>query len=222
MTDFFAQVNGIQAHRLSITMPYYGIWEGDIELVTPNTITNPISLVIGNLTLAGAIYRYSSFAGTTYLRLVGGAAGWRQSVPSQAYANPASTGIKASTILRDVATIVGEQVNIAQDSTIGNFYVVAGRPAQYILGLIGGSEWYVDANGVTQVGPRPTANITSQFTVIDANSGKGWYNIATEDYASWIPGNTFSSPTVPVAQTISSVRFDCGNDGIARLKVLVQ
>ena len=209
----------MQVNVLSVSMPYYGIWEGDCELVTPQVITNPLNIQIGNLSLRGAIYRYDSFAGVTYIRFVGGNAGWRKTLPAQCYSSP-NSGIKMSTILQDAASAVGESIVVKSNPIVGNYFVRSNSPAQYLLGLLAGPEWYMSTTGLTYLADRNLFIVNTPFTVISADSGKGWYDIATEDYVSWIPGAMFSSPTVPNQKTVSFVRIDVDNAGISRLKVL--
>lgn len=225
MSGFYASVNGQLATRLSIAIPYYGMWEGDVELATPQVITNPVTLVIGNLTMVGAIVRANTFAGVTYLRLVGGGGGWRKSIVPQAYANP--SGVRLSTMLNDLAVNVGEQVNLFADENLGGYFIREGSTsettvrASRILRQLAGDEWWIDTSGVTQVGARPTGTaITSDFSVVSWDPGRGAAEIATEDLASWLPSNTFTAPTVPVTQTISLTRVDIDRVGTMRLKIL--
>ena len=218
----YASVNGNRVFSGSFTVPFYGTWEGDAGISLPVTLKNPASLVVGNLTLSGSVYRQGVFAGETRAHLVGGGGGWGSVVRSQGYTN--TGGVSLTTVLNDVATIVGEKVNVqpnsGQPSIVGQFFTRVNAPASTILSLLAGPEWYVDTTGVTQIGPRASSLITSPFTVVEYDPGHSLFEIATEDPASWMPGNTFSSPTVPVVQTISMTRIDIRNDGIAVLKVL--
>jgi hypothetical protein len=216
----FATANGGRVVTASVGIPLRGLWQADLTVAIPDQLASPVALTLGNLSLLGAVYRQSAFAGQQMARLVGGYGGWRSTVPAQSYQSPA--GIKLSTVLLDVAAACGEQVNVQADSTIGTAYVRELGPASRVLGALVGAAWYVDATGVTQIGARTPVAITSPFTVEAWDATKGLLRIATEDYASWMPGNTFSGPTVPTAQTISFTRFDVGNDGVARLAVLVQ
>lgn len=217
--SLYLSANGNRVSRLSLGVPYYGVWEADIETDTTNPITGPVSLVIANLTLNGTVYRTNTFAGITYARLVGGAGGWRQSVPSQAYANP--SGVLLSIVMRDVASLVGETVSISSDVIVGQFFTREAAPAQRMLRQLCGPEWYINNAGVTVIGARQaSATIASSFTVIAWDPGRGLADVATEDVASWAPGNTFQSATMPAAQTIGFVRVESSNDGILRLKVL--
>jgi hypothetical protein len=217
----YASLNSQQIVSASINIPYYGTWAGDV--IVAGTATVPSSqggctIVFGNLTLVGTAYRMSSFAGSRTVRLVGGYAGWRQVVASKAYAN--SAGVKLSMVLRDAAGEVGEQLTLAQDTTIGPFYIRENAPAQRVLRQLAGPTWWMAMTGVTQVGPRTTTNVSTPFTVVDWNGGKGVFDIATEDNQSWMPGNTFMTDTVNEVQTIGMTTLLSDNKGTLRMRVL--
>lgn len=221
----YASLNGARVVSGSITIPLYGTWSGDLGLALTDTITSPASLVLSNLTLLGTVYRTSSFAGSRTCRLVGGYGGWMKALPFKQYIN--ASGIMASVLLEDVAAECGEQINVLSDFNVGNQWVRLGpsdedpAPAQRTLRQVGGPLWWMAPSGVTQVGPRPTKAITSSFTVVEWSGARGQFTIATEDLASWMPGNTFTAPTVPTVQTISSVTISTDNKGVLRLNVLV-
>ena len=212
----FATANGLRIVTASIGIPLVGAWVADVMLEEPATLASPVTLAIGNLSLVGTVYRQGAFAGQQRARLVAGGGGWMKTVKAQAYANPA--GVLLSTVLRDAAAAVGEQVAIAQDRPLGAFFTRAADPAAYLLRDLVDGAWYIDGAGVTQIGQRPTPIITSPFTVQDFDPGTGMYEIATEDLASWLPGATFSGPTASGA--ISWTRLDVGNSGSLRLHVL--
>ena len=220
----YATLNGNRIVRGSITTPLYGAWSGDVLLAEPAAIPTPSLLAFGNLALTGTAYRTGAFAGSQWARLVAGYGGWRKPLPARQYIR--AQGINASTVLRDAAAEVGEQVVIAEDYVIGQQYVRPGpssadpAPACRVLRQLGGDLWWIDGAGVTQVGPRPTLVIVSPFTVVDWDAGLGKFQIATEDLASWLPGNTFSAPTVPTTQTISSATLAVDDRGVLRLEVL--
>ena len=216
----FATANGTRIVTASLSIPLYGIPVCDLLVPTLDPLTTPVSVVFGNFTQVMGVYRQGYFGGSQYARLVGGYAGWRNTVSSQAYNNP--SGINLSLVLGDAAAAVGEQVNVATDSSVGTFYVRENAAAQRLLRQLGGPLWWVDPTGVTQVGPRTPVGITTPFTVISYDAAQGLYDIATEDYASWMPANTFSGPTLTtgITNTISLTRLTVDNDGILRLKVL--
>lgn len=217
----FATANGARIVTLSLSLPLYGTWEADVTLADPAPLTAPVALTLGNLSLVGAVYRQGPFGGVQYARLVGGGGGWRSTLPAQAYGNPG--GVLLSTVLRDAAAAVGEQVNVPStvDAVIGQFFTREKAPASRVLGQLGGPLWWVDAAGVTQITARPAATITTPFTVEAFDPGCGELTIATEDYASWLPNATFSAPVLAGPQLVSYVRHAAGNDGRLRTHVLV-
>ena len=214
----FFTANSNRVVTASLSIPLYGIWVADVLLPASDPLTNPIMINVGNLTLQGAIYRQGYFGGSQYARIVGGYAGWRTTIPSQAYNNP--SGLMLSLILGDAAGACGEMVHVQTDSSVGTFYVRENAQAQRLLRQLGGPLWYIDNTGITQVGTRPTTLISSPFLVETWDAGTNLFVISTEDYASWMPSNTFQSPTVTIPQTISLVRIDSDNDGKLRLQVL--
>jgi hypothetical protein len=115
---------------------------------------------------------------------------------------------------------VGEQISVASDSTIGTLFAREAAPAERLLRQLAGASWWVDTRGVTQVGPRTSMAITSAFTVVQWSGAKGSFEIATEIVGDWMPGNTFTAPTVSGTQTIGLTTIDADNDGKIRLTVL--
>jgi hypothetical protein len=219
----FATLNGARIISGSLTVPYYGTWTADVVLAQADAIaTTPMgcTIVLGNLTLVGTAFRTASFSGARSARIVGGAAGWLETVTAQQYHS--SGGVQASMVLGDAASAVGERVSLASNSSLGSDFVRAADRASNVLEQVSGGEWWVDSSGTTRVAPRENVVIGSAFVVEDWSGGKGRFTIATEDYASWLPGATFSSPTVSAVQTISSVTYRFENDGRFRLEVLAE
>lgn len=217
MTDF-ATLNGGRLIKARVTIPYYGLWAADVVLASSDTLATSVTLTIGNLSMVGAVVRMASFAGTRSARIVGGAGGWRTTLPSKQYVS--SNAIRLSQVLGDAAAEAGERLNLPIDATIGTMYVREQAPAQRVLRQLAGPVWYVDLAGVTQVQDRPAASVRSSFTVIGWSGALGRFTVATEDYASWLPGASFSSPTVSTPQTVSLVTHTLDNDGTARMEVL--
>lgn len=215
----FASLNGQRIISGSITIPYYGIWAGDVTLAVASPMPNPVTLVIGDLTLAGFIYRSASFTASRSARVVGGFGGWRKSIGAQSYQNNA--GVTMSMVLKDAAATVGEKVNVPNDQALGTSYVREAAPAERLLRQMAGPEWYIDPSGVTQVGAlRPTGRITSPYNVIDWSGAKGRFEIATENYADWLPGRSFQNVNISVPQAVGMTTFNMENDGTLRLFVL--
>ncbi len=214
----FATLNGSRIVGGSICLPYYGTWVADISLASADPISSDCKIVFGNLNLSGSIIRSAGFSGTRTVRLVGGKGGLRKPVNEQAYYS--SNGVKISTVLRDVCGIVGEQITIYQDRTVGSIFVREKTDsAERILRQILGDAWWVDELGVIQTKPRASTQVKTDFTISSYSGGKGKFDIATEDPASWVPGRTFKNFNLDTLQTISTVNISLGEK--SRLEILV-
>jgi hypothetical protein len=214
-------LSGTRVVSGTIAIPLYGIWSADVSLSDVENVPSPgASLVIGNLTLACAVYRGSVFAGARGARLIGGQGGWRKDVTARQYA--LASGVQLSMILRDTASEVGEFAALAEDVTVGVGFVREVGPASRVLRQLAGANWHMRPDGVTQIGPWPTTKITSPFTAVSKRTGAGVVEVATEDYASWLPGATFTSATLGGTYTVDGVEYHIDGNGKVRLEVLTQ
>lgn len=214
----FAAFGGQRVITAHVAIPAYGAWSADVSLAVSAPIPSTAApLVLGDLSLLGTVFRAADFAGSRSARVVGGYGGWQKSVPAQAYRG---ANVRISTVLKDAAAAVGERVQVdASDTNLGSFTRAAGRASQ-TLRQVGGPQWWVAPDGVTHVGPRPASAITSQFDVIAWSGKTGRFTIASETLADWLPGRTFTAPTVGSTKTIGFVSIEMANDGRLRLEVL--
>lgn len=214
----FASFGGARASELDLAIPLYGMWSADVTIALDDAVPATGALVIGNLTLQGFVYRQALYGGSRRLRLIAGFGGWRKAVPAQQYS--LSSGVRASLLLGDVAKLIGEKVNVASDHVVGPTYTRAAGIAADLLADLAGDAWYIDVAGVTQLAPWPTGSIRSSFLVTDQDGAAGRITVATEDYAEWLPGKTFSSPFTDGTYTTRGIELHVNNDGIARVEVL--
>lgn len=219
MTAPYANANGIQITSARITRPRYMAWHGDVALAQGVTLTGDVLLTIGNLVLQGFAFRTAAFAGARGVRVAGGHGGWLKTVAPQSYEAPGA--VTAGLVLGDVAISVGERLELSDPSLVlGDFWIRERCKASRVLRQILGDTWWIDDDGVTRDSERNDDVIDSPFQVIEYTPGMGRFIIATEDLKSWAPGRTFSTPVVPVQQTVSSVTIILDNKGSARLEVL--
>ncbi len=220
-------LNGARTTSVSVKIPFYGAWSADVTMAsaddivdTQKRITTSVTLVIGDLSLKGTIIRQAVYGGARSLRIVAGAAGWRNVIPAQGYSQ--ESGIKLSTILNDAARAAGESIVIDTERNIGTSYVRERAKAERVLALETAGAWWIDTAGVTQLAARSSAAIVHPFTVTKHLGGAGQFEIATETVSHWMPGRTFAAPQIPGTHTISSVTLDAGNEGAVRLFVLAK
>lgn len=219
MSDLFASVNGERIISGSLCIPYFRMWVADVVLASASELATACTLQIANLKLTGHIFRMASFSGSKSARIVGGYGGWRKVLAEQSYTN--ANGVKLGLVMGDAASLAGEQINVVDDRTIGTYYIREKAKGTQVLAQHLGPTWYVDTKGVTQAQDRTDkSKIESDFTVVAWSGGKGRFEIATEDIASWLPARTFSSATVPDLQSISMTTVDFDNAGKLRLGVL--
>lgn len=214
-------LNGSRIVSGSIEIPQYGLWAADVMMADDSQLPSSGPLVLGDLTLQSFAFRTFAFAGARKSRLVGGfAGGWMQPVAAQEYANPA--GLTLSLVLSDLAAAIGEKVKVVTDQTFGAFFFRKGTgPSKHALDQLVGRTWWVDpVSGVVQVGAtRRSDAIASNFTVNDYDGTAGRAVISTENPSDWMPGRTWTTPTVTATQTISAVRHAIV-DGKLRTEVL--
>ena len=217
MTDFLTFA-GVPVARVRLVMSYYGLWMATLALYDATTLPATTSpLVLGNLSLQGTVYRGASYTGQRKAMVVGGAGGWRQSVPAQQYAQ--TSGVLVSTVLGDAATLVGERVSVTSDSLLPGF-VREAAPASRVLRQVAGIAWWMRADGVTVVGPRVSSTVSSAALVESYDTAAGKAIVSTEDYASWLPGASYQDETIAAPIVVSAVEFDSDAAGVARLTIL--
>lgn len=212
-------LNGDRVVSAQLTIGRYGPAVADVVMATSNPVpSGEVTFAIGSLALKGRAFRTASFAGSRSARFVGGAAGWRKTIKSRAYSHDA--GVRLSTVLGDAARDAGETLSLDADRVIGTAWIRDEDVAEKTLHLLVPRRWWINPDGVTVVGPRPSSLIVSAFTVINWSGGKGRFEIATDVYQDWLPGRRFAAPTVTGEQTISVTQLTADNDGKLRLVVM--
>lgn len=219
---YFASCAGLQIVSGSLMIPLVGAWTADLSLASEETISGAVEIVIGNLTLQGTVYRSEVFGGQVRARVVAGAGGWRTQAPPQGYGS--GTGLQLSTVLNDLAAAVGEQIFVDVDESIGNAFArvaFGSSVASDVLWQLAPA-WHIEPDGVTHTGAWASNPITSVFTVTDQQPDRGIVEIATEDYASWLPGCTFTAPQLATTYTSAGVHYVWDAEGKFRFEVLTQ
>lgn len=227
MSGAFLALNGFRVISGRVTFPRWGAWTADVVMATSEPITpapGAATVTVGGLTAKGTALpnRMASFSGSRSALVVGGFGGWRKTLPARGYSHP--SGLLMSAVLNDAARECGETIAVTGDHIIGSGYVRrGGRPddlAEHVLRDLLGGHWWIDLDGTTRNADRNGSPIKSPFTVESWSGSKSKFKIATENYEDWLPGRTFSAPTVTTTQTISTTTIVAENDGLVRLDVL--
>jgi hypothetical protein len=213
----FASIANSQILKARITIPQFGIWEGDAMLDGDTAVTGDTQVIVGNMTLAAHAFRSAPFVGRRGVRLVGGYGGWSTVVKAQAYYEP--SGIPISHVLGDVAQACGETLSLIADPRPWIRYVRETMRGARALNQILGQSWWIDIDGTTTNKVRTTTQIQSAFQIEHYDGGRGAFTIAIDSIADWMPGRTFTAPTLDAMQTISSVTIVL-DGSTARVEVL--
>jgi hypothetical protein len=183
-----ATLAGFAVTTCRVQIPAFGLPFADVEIVSPETLTGSVTLVLADLTLVGTVLSGGAFQGRARYRIVGGAGGWGATVAAKSYAN--DLGVKHSTVLTDVANACGESLGTIPAATAGPAYVRANAPAVTVLdGLFPGA-WYVDEAGVTQIGARAVTTYKGGAPRTAVDLGDGRIELAADAIATLLPGVT--------------------------------
>lgn len=185
-----ATLAGTPASSVVVRLPPVGVWTAEVELVAPVTLSGAVALVVGDLTLAGTVVRGGPVEGVASYLVTGGAGGWSGLPPgapiaAKGYRNDA--GVKLSTVLQDAAKAAGERLVLAADKSIGVAFARHAGPAWDVLARLCPS-WWVDAAGVTQVGPRPATPITAKSKVLAWKRARSIKVLSVDVLAPFVPG----------------------------------
>jgi hypothetical protein len=190
-----ADLSGVGVLRGRLTVPFSGLWHADLLLATDVVIAGGQTLTIAGAAWTCAYVRAVSFAGSRGVRVVGGTGGWRMPIPSKQYGMGT---IPTLTVLTDAANACGEAVPVVDPSapqTVGAAFLRQSGPASTVLQQVLGDAWWMDPTGTVQTAPR-AGTIASRFDAMAVDGAEGLYEIATEAPNDWMPGASFSGPTV--------------------------
>lgn len=191
--SLFAELSGNRIVIGAIVLPFLGIWHADVLLDKTSTITGPQTLTLGTLVMKCFPVSVGAFTGSTRVRVVGGAAGWRKTLPPKSYQH--DLGVRKSTVIGDAARESGETAVVDADGSVGQAFVRQSAPAARVLEQVN-DPWWVRPDGVTEVGLRGTDEIKSSFDVVSAQLAIGQLFIATDDVQDWAPARRFQTPTI--------------------------
>jgi hypothetical protein len=194
--------------RADIHIPAWGVWWIDCETVGGGDLTGAQTFEADGATLAGTVVHGSEYAGRGVYRVAGGAGGWGSLVAEQGYSNDA--GVKASTVIGDVARLAGETLGTVAADRLGSHWTRPSAAASTALNLIYPRGWYVDDDGVTQIGQRPSVTYTGDATVSSSSPDARSITLAVDSLAQLRPGVVYDggepAQDVLVRITARSVR----------------
>jgi hypothetical protein len=192
----------------SMLIMWRGAWVLDADLDLPSTTALPTGSVSPNVaasTLKGTIDPSATFrfGEKAKARIVAGAGAWSNTALAKHFHSDA--GMTSDYVINATANEIGETANDTNPIGIGIDYVRLGvdvngkgieAPAARVIGAGaeqgGGRDWYVDANGITQIASWPASTPTDDVEVLEFDEEMQKLIISSDSIV-W-PGTVFNDP----------------------------
>jgi hypothetical protein len=201
-----------QLSRAYVQLPQYGVWNAQVKLAKKKELQvgSAVALQVGDLTLQGTVRSGGTFFEVSEYLIVGGADGWSKPVKRRAYR--ADNGVRMSTVANDLAVDAGEKIMLepGTERTLGYAWSRPEGIASLALGDLQRA-WWVDAAGVTHLGPRPASVVPSRVKVavssFDPTFPRLFLGIPDDTVSPFQPGVTLSGQGLPSPFKVSSVEI---------------
>jgi hypothetical protein len=195
-------LNGHAVHSIRLHVGECGAWSAECRLAeAPEIPTTPraASLAVGDTDLIGTVIESHVFGLQLGARVVGGAGGWGSTIKRASYANDA--GVKARLIAEDAAREARETIATFTPGAdrVGVSYARRVATAASVLEYAaGGVAWWVDYNGDTHVGARPSSAVPEDaYIMIAYDPAERVAILAVNDFAAIAPGRVIHAEALP-------------------------
>jgi hypothetical protein len=196
-----ATLNGLTVTSATLTIPRWGIPTAHVRVDGAEELTGQVTLELAGLSFVGTVVpgRGGSFNDAGSYFIVGGFGGWSRVIPKGSYKGPLT---RLQTVVTDAARACGETavVDAAADRAVGPYVRFQGL-ASSVLEQFVPEGWWVDLDGTTRVGARPSA--PAPIDPLDVAPARGVVHLAVEDVSELLPGATVT--VVGKAREISTV-----------------
>jgi hypothetical protein len=167
------QINGLLALELRLLMTWSGVWAADIIMKDATVPSGKVVITsTDGLSFVGTVdpERTGIFGEKQHVRVIGGGGGWGKNVRAQHFHS--DIGVTLQALAGATAAEAGELVNVLAPVALPVDFVRQNKTAAQIFQDVG-VDWWVDVNGVTQVGSRvpKTAPLTLQVNDWDPSAG---------------------------------------------------
>ena len=179
-------LGGAVVQRARVQVPAWGLWWAEVEVQSAAALTGAVVLELGAVTWRGTVTSGGAADGRASYRIVGGAGGWGREVGAQSYASDA--GVKLASVVSAVAAEAGETIADVPTARVGPHYVRTRGPASRVLSSLAPRAWYVDRDGVTRLGQRPSVPYAGAGVVTDRRPSVSALDVDTDDLTPLAPG----------------------------------
>ena len=183
----YANVDGETVTEATLHVPNVGPWWAEVTFELAPALEGGAAVVLslGELELRGTVDPNDNgvFGEQRKSRIIGGGGAWGTLLAAQHYHNDA--GVRALAVAQDAARLAGESLGTFAPAadTVGLDYVrQAGTASRVLEDVVGAVPWFVDYDGLTQVGARPTAAVDVEaYQVLDADPRENLVTVAVDD-----------------------------------------
>lgn len=204
-----ATLAGHSVSRALVQVPAWGLWWADVDLVEAELVSGRVALVLADVTLSGTVVSGGLANGRAAYRVVGGAGGWGATIAAESYLDDA--GVRVAGVLGDAAAACGETIAGADSAArIGPHYARANALARDVLNELAPRNWYVDFNGVTQIGQRAETTYVGDGVRTRVDAGVGVIDLAIAgEIVALVPGVVVDGalPAVDVEYELTETRL---------------
>lgn len=190
--------------RLELALPRLGAWRADVVLASGSPPEGEVTMIVGDLTLAGYVERGGlDSADRPHLVVVGGA-GWERPLEDP-LSYQSDAGVRLRTVLSDLAALAEEPLEQPADTSVGqHFEAIPSRSGDTRLRDVLESlrraghlpPWRVDVDGVMRFGERVGEDITARARVLRRNAAAGMVSLGVDSVALALPGNAIDGETI--------------------------
>jgi hypothetical protein len=218
-----ASVNGLRVERLRLHVPFCGAWTVEVEFeeaIADSNLVGQARVQIGSRTLSGTFDPdlTGSYLHISRALVRAGAGAWSSTVGRREYHDD-GLGVKASTVVEDLAREVGETVGSLSPARdrLGQKFERREGPASAALTLaVGAVPWWVDYEGVTNVGARAAVEASAAYEILDVDPRFKTVEIAAEDPAA-IGIGTVLRGRLSKPLTVRELAIEIGKDNVRLL-----
>ena len=181
----YASVDGHECETVTVYVPQRGVWYAECAMIEAPELSGRVTIALGDMQLSGTVdpAQTGTRGGQLFVRIVAGAGAWGTLLAPKAYHSDA--GVQAATVAQDAAREAGETISGAPTGSIGVRYVRRAGPASQALSDATAGAWWVDYDGVTQVGARPALTpAADSYVVLDEQPGDRVLRLAMDDLRS--------------------------------------
>lgn len=199
-------LNSTRIAAASVAVPAWGLWWAEVRLADALDLAvgARVTITFADKTLVGTVASGGTVDGVSSYRIVAGAGGWGRDVTPKGYTDDA--GVRVQTIVRDLASAAGETAAGVPNTRLSRHYARVAEPGTSVLNGLFPRGWYVDFDGVTQIGQRASTAYTGKGDRVRPAPDARFLELEVDEIGALVPGVTVdgSQPATDVEYVLSA------------------